>query len=411
MELKTKYQYTYFIYPYLMEEKEYANYLYHLLKKKQCKLKLFDRKKHVEIDSYFLPEVKDKMFWSLNLNREAIKNYESMDTKMKANVLAKKQACFFEYTLEEDIPAKIGEQSGIFFDITKVEIACFSTGICFLLIKTVLNENASFSDVLNFNYKFRDIVSKLGHTKEYDNIKIQTNKFQNMQEISEFVEQIAGVNILAKQINLDTNRLITYSYCCLDQNSWNENTDQSLLEKEFQKYNHIEQAGTQIDDSKLKKEAVHKEKYKYYGFSSNSTMLLTSASNIRNYTSLLFHYEQEELYHFLYHLHQKITLKKLNYQFSKTKDFTKVQKQFLHFAKREWIYEVTNETQGVILEKYFRQTQNLDETFFKLKNEYDLLYKEYEISKSAKQNKWIIVAIAIMIIVNLINGWLLLNSR
>ena len=41
MELKTKYQYTYFIYPYLIEENNYKNYLYKLLKNKNCKLKVF----------------------------------------------------------------------------------------------------------------------------------------------------------------------------------------------------------------------------------------------------------------------------------------------------------------------------------------------------------------------------------
>lgn len=45
MELKTKYQYTYFIYPYLIEEKNYQKYLYKLLKNEQCRLKLFDNKK------------------------------------------------------------------------------------------------------------------------------------------------------------------------------------------------------------------------------------------------------------------------------------------------------------------------------------------------------------------------------
>ena len=55
MELKTKYQYTYFIYPYLIEEKNYQKYLYKLLKNEQCRLKLFDNKKDIQIDSYFLP--------------------------------------------------------------------------------------------------------------------------------------------------------------------------------------------------------------------------------------------------------------------------------------------------------------------------------------------------------------------
>ena len=54
MELKTKYQYTYFIYPYLIEENNYKNYLYKLLKNKNCKLKVFDASKDTRIDSYFL---------------------------------------------------------------------------------------------------------------------------------------------------------------------------------------------------------------------------------------------------------------------------------------------------------------------------------------------------------------------
>jgi len=403
MELKTKYQYTYFIYPYLVEEKNYTNYLYGLLKKPECRLKVFDRKKDIEIESYFLPEIKDKMFWSIDLNKEAMKSYETMDIKMKANVLGKKDCSFFEYSLGEDIPAKIGEEGGIFFDISKIEIICFSTGICFLLIKTVLNSDANFNDVLNFNYKFRDICSKAGHTKEYDNIKIQTQKFQNMKTFYEFLKDITGLNIRAKQINLDTNRLITYAYTCLDQNSWNENTDVKIIEKEFEKYRHIKSAGEQVDDITIQKELVHKEKYAYYGFSNNTTVLLTSANNLKNYTNLLYQYENEMLYHFIYHLHQKVYLKNLKYIFSKVKNFNKIENKFFNFSKKDFIYEVTNDVKGVILEKYYKQAQNSDEVFSKLKREYDLIYKEHEIEKVNKHNKWIIAIIGIMIIANIIN--------
>ncbi|MCI9177831.1 MAG: hypothetical protein HFJ28_04590 [Clostridia bacterium] len=406
MEQKIKYQYTYFIYPYMIEEKDYTSYLYSLLKRKNIILRVFDRKKDIEIDTYFLPEIKERMFWTIDFTKQAWKDYETTDTKMKANLLSKKYCCFFEYSLEEDIPAKIGEEKGIFFDITKIEILCFSTGVCFLTLKTTLNEETSFSEVLNFNYKFRDIGSKAGHSKEYDNIKIQTNKFQNMETFEKFLKQIAGINMLAKQINLDTNRLITYSYTCLDQNNWNENTDIGMLEKEFEKYRHIWSAGEQIDDITTKQELVYQEKYIYYGFSVNSTVLLTSSSNIKNYTSLLFNYETEQLYHYLYHLHQKIYLKKLNYEFTKTKNFNKIRKKFLNFAKKDWIYEVTNDVKGSILESYYRKAQKLDETFLKLKKQYDLLYKDYEITKTKKHGKKIMIAISLLIIINLFGIWL-----
>ena len=411
MQLKTKYQYTYFIYPFVIEQNHYQSYLYQLLRKKQCTLKWFDRKKDIEIDTYFLPEIKEKIFWSLDLSQEAIKDYEKLDLKMQSTLLSQKECNIFEYALEEDIPGKIGEKNGIFFDITKVEIICFRTGICFLVMKTALDPNSDFADVLNFNYKFRDIQSKTGHLKEYEMIKIQTNRLNNMQNFSEFLKEIAGPNILANKMNIDTNRFFTYSYTCLDGASWNENTDLAMLEKEFMKYCNIKPAGEQLDDSILQKENYYQEKYVYYGFSANSTVLLTTENNVNNYTKLLFQYENEQLYHLLYRLYQKLYLKKLNYEFIESKRFEKIEEQFLNFAKRDWIYEVTTDPKGMILEKYYRKEQNLDNTFLKLKNEYDLLYKEYKISKTNKHNKWIIAIITIMLILNIINLGFIFGNR
>lgn len=403
MNLKTKYQYTYFIYPYIVED--YTKYIYKLLKNKRCNLKLFNRNRDIEIESYFMPEIKDKMFWSLDVNNDSMKSYDSMDLKMKANILGQKRCNFFEYTLEEDVPGKIGEKDGIFFDISKIEIVCFSIGVCFLAIKTELDQDSNMSDVLNFNYKFRQIYSKTAHPKEFENIKIQTNKLENMKKFSEFIEDIAGPNIQAKKINLDTDKLITYSYVCLEQECWNELTDIKSLENEFEKCRSIKPADEQINDITYQQEQVYKEKYLYYGFSSNSTVLITSESNIQNYTDLLFKYENVQLYHFIYCLHQKIYLKKLNYEFNKTKNFEKIKYRFIEFAKKSWIYEITNNTTGVILDKYFRKEQNLDDTFIRLKAKYDLLYKEYEVDKTSKRHRWIIAAIGTIICLALIQLW------
>lgn len=402
MDFKMKYQYTYFIYPYLIEEKKYRNYLYGLLRDPNCKLKLFDRKKDVGIDTYFLPELKEKIFWSIEKKSNEIKELESMDKKMQATILSKQSCNMFDYTLKGDVPGKIGEAGGIFFDITKVEIVCFNTGICFLLLKTALTENQDFSDVLNFNYKFREINSKAEHSKQYEAIKIQTERLNNMQSFSEFIKKIAGRNLKAKQINLDTDKLITYSYVCLNQASWNENTDIHLLEKEFEKFRMVRPAREQTEDVFLKEAHTYYEKYLYYGFSNNTTVLLTCDNNIKNYTTLPFQFENEQLYHYVFNLYKKIYLKKLNYEFQKTKQFEKIKAEFLTFAKKDWIYEVTYDEIGKMLEKYYTEEQTLQTTFSKLKQKYDLLYKDYEISKNKKSNKWVIALMIILIAINLI---------
>lgn len=409
MELKTKYQYTYFIYPYLIEEKNYQDYLYKLLKNSQCKLKLFDNKKDIQIDSYFLPEVKSKMFWSLDLEQEALRGYETMDLKMKSTVLSKKYCNVFDYVLEQDIPGKVDEKDGIFFDINKVEIVCFDSGVCFLLIKTVLENNVNFSDVLNFNYKFREIVSNIGHSKEYESIKIQTNKLENMQKFSELLTKLTGKNITAKKINIDTDRLITYSYTCLNQDAWNENTDLLNLEKEFEKYRMIKPANEQINDITYQHENVYKEKYAYYGFSNNATVLLTTDINMQNYTTMLYEYENSQLYHYIYYLHQKIYLNKLNYDMKQARNFENIKLKFIDYAKKDFIYEITNNTKGIILDKYYRKEQAVDELFARIKVKYDLLYKEYEINKTNKHHEWIAVIIGIIIVINLIKLWISLK--
>ena len=402
MELRTKYQYTYFIYPYLIDEKKYNNYIYQLLKNKKCQLKWFNRKKNVEIDSYFLPEIKENIFWTINSCNDSIKEYEKLDTRMQANILTKKKCNIFEYKLEKDIPGKIIEKDGIFFDITKVEIICFNTGICFLLFKTVLNDVNNFSDVLNFNYKFKNINSKIEKNIEYDNIKIQTSKLNNMQYFSELIKEIAGKNILANKINLDTEQLITYSYVCLEQSSWNEDTNLKLIEKEFEKYRKVKPADEPMNDAILKEQSIYKEKYLYYGISSNSSVLLTCDNNIKNYTTLMFKYENELLYHYIISLHKKIYLKKLNFVFSKTKKFKNIKTKFLEFAKKDWIFEITNDDFGKIIEKLYMQDQNIDGIFLKIKQQYDLYYKENEITKNKKYKKWVMIIIISILILNIV---------
>ena len=79
MELKTRYQYTYFIYPYVIEEKNYSKYLLRLLKDKKCTMKKFDIAKDLSIYQNFLPNIRKFMFWSFN--------YKFRDITSKADEL------------------------------------------------------------------------------------------------------------------------------------------------------------------------------------------------------------------------------------------------------------------------------------------------------------------------------------
>ena len=117
MELKTRYQYSYFIHPYIIEQDKYTNYMYKLLKDKNCKLRIFEKEKDLSIYTYFLPNVRNYMFNTFNSNSESKNAFEQLDLKVQASILTKNPCTVFEYDLGGDVQGKIGEENGIFFEI------------------------------------------------------------------------------------------------------------------------------------------------------------------------------------------------------------------------------------------------------------------------------------------------------
>ena len=170
MELKVKYQYTYFIKPFLIKENKYKKYLLSLLKNEKFNLKFFEKERDLNIYSYFLPEVRDYIFPTFSYEKQKIKEFENLDNALKSNLLADLHCNVFEYKLNKKAQGKINDNEGIFFNITNIEVICFDSGICFLLIKTDLENNQNFSNLLDFNYKFKDITQLT--MSLYDYIKL-----------------------------------------------------------------------------------------------------------------------------------------------------------------------------------------------------------------------------------------------
>ena len=184
----TKYQYSYFIYPYVIEEDKYKKYLQGLLRNKKCKIRFFNDQKDIHLYTYFLPSVRDYMFWSFGLSREGVRDFKRMDPTLQSTLLAEHDCNIFNYDLPENLQGKVETNNGIFFEISEIKIVCFKAGICFLVFKTNLENTESFSDVLNFNYKFREVNSKAYNLKEYENIKIQSNSFKSVKDISVLIK-------------------------------------------------------------------------------------------------------------------------------------------------------------------------------------------------------------------------------
>ncbi len=406
MELKTKYQYTYFIYPYIIKQNEYNKYLKKLLNNPNFAMKIFDKEKDEDLYSYFLPKVRDTMFWTMNYDKNNFMKLDEISKDMRSTLISQYPCTMFEYFLNENIQGKAGKRDGIFFDITNIELVCFEPGICFLLMKTVLEDNHSLSDLCNFNYKFRDIKSTAYEYRGYENIKIQTDRFNNIREITDLIKEITGNSTEATKLNIDTDRFITYSYACIGQEDWNI-ANSELLEKEFYKFANVEKADYKVDSSEKnsvnKMSIIEKSKNEFYGCSNVGTVLLTSDVSSENYTKRQREFERQYLYQYIFNLYKKISLKKLNYDLQKKNMLNQFKEEFEKFIQAAGIEEITNDNIGSQLESEWTRVLKINIIYSQLKGKYDMLYKNSNIEKTANTNKIIVVILILLVIMNLIS--------
>ena len=168
MELKMNYQYTYFVYPFVVNENRYQNYILKLLKDKNCKLKRYEKGKDLNTYKFFSNKIREFLFSTFSFTDEKFNKLQELPIETRAAILAKYSCNIFSYDFKKIIQGKAGEKNGIFFKIQKIEIICFKNGICFLAIKTNIEDSDEFSNLLNFNYKFRDINQDVSVLNNYD---------------------------------------------------------------------------------------------------------------------------------------------------------------------------------------------------------------------------------------------------
>ena len=403
MELKTKYQYTYFIYPYVIKETKYTKYLLKLLKDENCKLRTFRKEKDLDLYSYFSHRARNYMFSSFNLSKTKLARLEELPLDTKAAILAKNACVMFEYTVKKDIQGKTSERNGIFFKIPKIEIICFNTGICFLCIKTNIEESDRFSDLLNFNYKFRDINQEFGSMNNYDNIRVQTDYFDDVKYFREFIENLTGPTTEAMKLDIDTERFLTFSYVCIDQESWNNTNEFDQIRGSYIKYLNILPSDNSVSYSKEDMKVISKWKYAKLGITKQGVTLFSSSYDMNNYTVFPKEFEEKYLYTYILAMYTKIYLTKINLEFCQGLNIGQTRKEFIEFTQTLWINEVTLEDTGSLFYQNLKEVLELNTSYFDTKNKYDILYKEMNIETSAKNNIAITAILVITLVINAIN--------
>lgn len=403
MELKTNYQYTYFVHPFAVKQNKYKKYLQKLLKDKNCSLKTFQKEKDLQLYKYFTPKVRDFMFSSFSLSKSKINKLKEMPIETQSAVLAGYPCTIFEYVLFKDIQGKAEEAEGIFFKIQKLEIICFNTGICFLAIKTNVENSNEFRDTLNFNYKFRDIKQEGINLNEYDKIRLQTDSFSDVETFTDFIRRLTGSSAESMKLDIDTERFLTYSYVCIDSRDWNNEKNFDGLETKFIKFSNVLPADSNINFIKNEAIALSKWKYAKLGITKFATTLFTSSAALNNYTILPTEFENEYFYTYILNLYKKICLKRIDLEFKKADKIKSTRKKFIDFTKNLWIQESTEDEIGTVIDHKFREAFEVEEMYYKVKNKYDIFYKELNIERERKTTMIIAAVLVVTLVFNILN--------
>lgn len=398
MELKTNYQYTYFIHPFIIRENRYQKYILKMLKDKRCELKIFQKEKDLKMYQYFLPKTREFLFSSFSFGNTKLKKLEELPIETQAAILSKYECNIFEYTLKKDIQGKIDEKKGIFFNVQKIEVICFKTGICFLAIKTSIEDYQNFSNILNFNYKFKSINQEQTNLDKYDNIRLQTSSFEDVETFREFITGITGANLGASRLDIDTERFLTYSYVCIDQSAWNHENEFEKIKHNFEKYALIFPADNSRNIESENIKTMSKWKYAKVALSKQGVMLFSSSADMNNYTILPDEYEKQYLYTYILNLYKKIELKKIEQEFKDPKKVKKARNKFIEFTRNMWIQEITEDETGTMLNHKIQEALETEKLFAEVKNKYDILYKDLNIEK----NKFATIAISAVLVASLI---------
>lgn len=408
MELKTKYQYTYFIYPFVVKENKYQKYLLKLLKDERFYLKEFEKQKNIKMYQYFLPKIGEILFSGFSFSADKKTKLRDLPQETASAILAKNPCTIFEYRLKKDVQGKTDE-NGIFFKIGKIELICFQSGICFLLLKTNIEGSNYFADVLNFNYKFRDLKQTENVLNSYDKIKIQTDAFSDMNKLTEFIEEVTGSKFESMKLDIDTDRFLTYSYVCIDQQAWNDEKPFSNIEYQFIKFSNFLSADDTVSYEDKKNLEFSQWKYAKLGISKQGITLFTSDADMNNYTILPDDFENQYLYTYILNLYKKFYLKKIENDFQNINKIKKARREFIDFTKKVWIQEITEDEAGSYFNYNITKVLDLDRFYMEIRNQYDILYKEYNIEKNHKTLRYIFISMVILIIVTVLNYIALIN--
>ena len=407
MDLHAKYQYTHFIYPVVIENKKYTEFISSLLSgDKHWKFKINQPKNDEALYNFFLPYMRKFLFPTIFWNEQDVKAYKKMSVRQRADMISKMSCVEFEYDLAN---IKTGTMNArkygkIKFDISSIKIICFKPGICFIDIKAQIDEASEFIDfskILDFNNNFRSVTPRAIDRIKNKNL-MRGNNINRIEDIAIFINSIISGYESNDIEKIYYDKMFTYSYVCIS--DWDENVKFSDFKNEFFKFQYVEPGSNPasfINNSKDMNDEIYcRWEYTMFGFSRESGVLLVSDKSDYNITQMPHAFEKKYFYIMLLAFYQRLSLISFSQDLIK-KDKTKIKDlkteltRFTHFS---WFSQITNSDYGMSIWKKWKKAFELEELFDEVHKEYVEYYDSIVANGQDKINVILILLYTLSVI-------------
>lgn len=417
MPLKAKYQYTHFIYPFVVEEKKYYSFINSLIRQdKSWTVKIHEQKMDNELYQFFLPYMKKFLFPTLTWNSSDIKEYKGMNLYKKSLVTSKMTCVTFNYNLSNIKTGSVrGRNYGaIGFDISKIKLICFAPGICFLDIKAEIDEEdelIDFKKVLDFNYNFRNLtpraISNLINKKA-----IKGKNIDKIENIEIFIKSVISGFETEDIQKIYYDKMFTYSYVCVD--SWEKSSDFEKLKNDFYKFQYVlDSKSTAVFNEtcdKLEDNTYSRWEYSIFGFSRESGVVFVSDKEKYNITKMPYNFEKAYLYMLFLGLYQRMSLINFSQDLIKNdKTMAKtLKKNFTNFTHLSWFSQITNSEHGMDIWRKWQKAFGLQELYDEVHKEY---IEYYDFVNSSGQERINVILIMLYTLSVIFTGFQIITSK
>ena len=365
---------------------------------------------------FFLPYMKRFLFPTLFWSNQSKKQFKSMSLNKKIFNVLKLSCLTFDYQLSNIKTGTISHGrhfDTINFDISSIKLIVFKGGICFLDIKTEIEEPQEYIDfdtLLDFNHSFRTLTPQ-GIGKLSQLTKMKARNIDKIENIAIFIKSIISGFETKDVEKIYYDKMFTYSYACID--DWKTEKDFENIKNDFLKFQYVMSSKSSAifnkNCSKLDENMYSRWQYSMFGFSKESGVVLVSEKEKYNITRMPYNFEKKYLYMLLLAFYQRIMLINFSQDLAK-KDKSMARKltnRFTKFTHFSWFSQITNSEHGMDIWENWIKAFKLKELFEEVHKEY---LEYYDFVRATGQERFNIV-LMITYVVNITFGGLSLLTN